>query len=576
MLVPVGLPFFVDASIAPEYLAADRPTIAVRTYGSAVAADTPVTIRVTSASLGFDSGTIAARAFANVDVPLPALRVGTHTVTIAATAGSGAAARTDRLTRTFGVVETRLARQRTSYVELPASGAFRGGNGFTTVLVADASGGRFLPLLAELAGGNGARLDRTLAADLARSLLDARFGLDEHDPSAQPFAPDRYLATDGGLALVPYGSSDLELSVLVAVVAPDRIDRARLAGYFRAIRANDAETRERQVFALAGLAGVGEPVLTAIRTAAADPALTVREQLLLGLGAARLGDSATARGILDALVRASGEQAGTLARLRVGTSAADITEGTSLAAVLASAVGSPLGPRFWAYVEANPARDRIEVLPAIAFITNTLDRQPVQPARFAWTVDGKRTDVELGTGESLRLDLTPAQLATLSIERLAGTVGVTTSWREDVAPAAFSADPDMTITRSVLPGPEIRAVDLAIVELHVRFTAQAANGCRQVAELLPSGMAPIGAGSRWYNPDYDELPPDDGVILPYDQTASQVLFCVEPTAKRREFTLRYIARVITPGTYAWEPAVAQSGSDESIANLTPATSITIR
>ena len=388
VLVPVGLPFFVDASIAPEYLAADRPTIAVRTYGSAIEPGAPVTIRVTSTSLGFDSGPIASRAFASVDVPLPVLTTGTQTLTIAATTGSGAAARTDRLTRSFGVVDTRLSRQRTGYVELPAGGAFRGGDGFTTVLVADASGGRYLPLLTDLAGGSGARLDRTLAADLARSLLKARFGLDERDPTAAPFAAERYLAIDGGLALVPYGSSDLEPSVLAAIIAPDRVDRVRLAGYLRAIRDHAGETRERRLFALAGLAGLGEPVLTALRTAAADPALTVREQLLLGLGAASLGDSATARHILDTVVRASGEQAGTLARLRVGRSAADITEGTALAVrarrgrrqparspVLGVCRGQP-GPRS----DRGPPGDRVR---------HPHPRPPARPAG-ALRVDGRR------------------------------------------------------------------------------------------------------------------------------------------------------------------------------------------
>jgi hypothetical protein len=303
--------------------------------------------------------------------------------------------------------------------------------------------------------------------------------------------------------------------------------------------------------------------------------LTVREQLLIGLGAARLGDAGTARGILDHLVAAGGEEAGTLARLRVGSTIDDITEGTALAAALAAAVGSPLGPRFQAYVEANPERDRIEVLPAIAFATWTLDHQAVEPARFAWTVDGTRHVVDLGPGETLQLGLTPAQLATLSLERLSGAVGVTSRWRETVAPAAFRADPDVTITRSVRPT-SLSAADLVVVELKVRFTAQADASCRQVVDLVPSGLTPVGAGSRWLDPDMEEPKPDDGVILPYDQTASRVSFCVGPTSARRDFILRYVARVITPGTYAWEPAVAQSATAEAIANLTEATTITIR
>jgi hypothetical protein len=578
VLVPVGLPFFVDASIAPEYLTADRPTIAVRTFGTAVAAGTPVTLRVTSTTLGFDSGPIAAVANANVDVPLPELRSGRQTLTISATTGSGASVRTDRLVRTFSVTDTRLTRQRTSFVELPTSRPFAGGaTGFTTVVVADASGGRFLDLLSGLAAGGGARLDRALAADLAAALIKDRFGSEAAaGPTAEPFVAARYQGLDDGLTLLPYSSSDLELSALVAIVAPDKIDRARLRFYLQSIHDKTDETRERQLFALAGLAGLGEPVLPAIQAAAADPGLTVREQLMLGLGAVHLGDTATGRAILDALVSSVGEGSGTLARLRVGSSAADITAGTALAAALAAGVGSPLAPRFWAYVEANPAADRIEVLPAIAFVTATLDRLPVEPARVAWTVDGTRHLVDVGAGESVRLDLTPAQLATLAIEPLAGSVGVTTRWREPVRPDAFAADPDVTIARSVRPGGTVKASDLVVVDLRVTFGAQAANGCREVTELVPSGLAPVGAESRWIDPDNEEALPDPGAIYPYDQSGSRVSFCVEPTATQRTFALRYVARVVTHGTNAWEPAIAQWATDQGVANLTPATSSTIR
>jgi hypothetical protein len=297
---------------------------------------------------------------------------------------------------------------------------------------------------------------------------------------------------------------------------------------------------------------------------------------MLGLGAAALGDSATARTILHALVSAAAEQSGTRARLRVGTTAADITAGTALAAVLAAAVGDPLAPRFWAYVEANPAADRIEVLPAIAFVIHTLDRLPVKAATFAWTVEGTRHVVDLRAGESFRLQLTPTQLASLTIERVSGTVGVTTQWQEAVRPSAFTADPDLKITRSIQPASPIKASDLVVVDLDVTFTGQAAAGCRQVTELVPSGLAPVGAESHWFNPDDEEPAPDDGIVLPYDQSGSRVFFCVEPTSTRRTFTLRYVARVVSPGTYAWEPAVAQSATDEDVANLTPASTITIR
>ncbi|HEX5822986.1 MAG TPA: alpha-2-macroglobulin family protein, partial [Candidatus Limnocylindrales bacterium] len=575
VLVPVGLPFFIDATIAPEYLVADRPTIVVRTFGTDLKADDAVTLEVTSTSLGFASGPIRTTAFASVGVPLPELHEGIETLTISATTGTGAGARTDRLTRSFSVVDTRLLRTRTNYVQLPSSSAFSGGDGLTTVTVSDASAGRYLSLLTQLASDDGARLDSGVANGAARALLVSRYGSAADSFGPQTFVASRYQGPDGGLAVLPYASSDLELSAMVAIVAPDQVNRSRLGDYLRNVLADTHETRERQMFALAGLAGLGDPVLTAIRSAAADGELTIRERLMIGIGAAALGDAATARSIATKLVAAHGEQLGQEARLRVGSSAADITEATALMAVLGAALGDQRAPRFWAYVEANPASDRLEVLTAIAYVSGTLDHLAVQPASFAYTVDGTRTVVELQRGDAFELGLTAAQLGSLKIERLAGTIGVATSWREPVRPASFQADPDVTLSRSVTPGGAIGTADLVRVDLSITFGPQTASGCHQVTELAPSGLAPIGSLANWIDPDSGEAP-DPGVVMPYDQTGSRVSFCAEPTPTQRTLVLRYYARVVTPGNYAWEPAIAESQSQEGRAALTPATTIAIR
>ena len=578
VLVPVGLPFFVDASIAAEYLLADRPSIVVRAFGSAVAAGDAVTIGVTSTSLAYDSGPIKAVAFATTAVPLPPLRLGTQSVTISATTGRGATLKTDRLTRSFTVVETHLTTARSTHLELPTSDSFSGGDGLTTVVVADASTGRYLPLLTDLASGGGARLDRGLAADVASSLLATRFGPAPAYPEGGTFAASRYQAQDGGLALLPYSSSDVELSALVAIVAPDRVNRNSLGSYLQGIRANLKETRERQMFALAGLAGLGNSILPALRLSAADPDLTIRERLMIGLGAAALGDAATARSIAAALTADHAERLGEQARLRVGTSAADITTATALMAVLTAAVGDSRAPLFWAYVEANPAVDQLQVLPAVAYVMHILDRLPVQPASFAYTLDGTRTVVALLASSSFELTLTAARLASLKIERITGSIGVTTTWREPIRPTALQPDPDVTISRTVKPSATIASADLITVDLTVTFGPQAATGCHQVTELVPSGLTPVGLLAAWIDPGTENAGsvPADGVVSPYDQSGARVFFCAEPTAKLRTVPLRYYARVVTPGTYAWEPAIAESRSQEGHAALTSAGEIVIR
>ena len=160
------------------------------------------------------------------------------------------------------------------------------------------------------------------------------------------------------------------------------------------------------MYALAGLAGLGAPVLPEIRAAAADADLTIRERLMIGLGAAALGDAATARKIAASLISEYGEGFDGEARLRVGETAADISDGTALMAILAAATGEPLAPSFWAYVEANPNADAVHDLHAIAYVERLLDRLPPKAVSFAYTIGGTRKVVDLEPGETFTMTVT--------------------------------------------------------------------------------------------------------------------------------------------------------------------------
>jgi alpha-2-macroglobulin len=573
--VPVGLPFFVDASIAPEYLTGDRPSIQVRTYGSALAAGAGVRITVTSDSLGRASRTVRAKAFETVTVGLPRLTAGLHTVTISASSGSGASAVADKLTRSFSVIDSRLERTRTAYVDAIGTDPIAGGSGLTTIVVSDASARRYLPLLLDIAAGEGARLERALAAAMASSLLSDRYGAANEAGPASEFSGDIYQTQDGGIAPVPYAGNDLQLTALVAIVAPERFQAGRLRGYLESILGDPKSTREGRVYAIAGLAGLGAPVLPQVQAAAADPQLTIRERLITGLGAAAIGDTATARGIATSLWEAYGEQVAGVARLRVGDSAGAINEATSLMAVLSASTGDARAPALWAYVEQNPSDEAPYELYAVAYVGRLIDRLPVEAASFAYVIDGRRTVVELERGDTFQLALTAAQRASLRIEPLAGSIGLTSTWREPVAAASLKVDPDISVSRTRTPAAMVRSSDLVRIDLTVRFGPKAPAGCHQVTELVPSGLVPMGPMSHWEYDDEGELVPPS-LTSPYAVVGQRVLFCAEPTKKQPTIQLRYYARVISPGTYVWQPAVVESRTAPDRAALTREATVTIR
>ena len=129
-MVPVGLPFFVDATIADEYLASDRPIIRLRAYGTSLKSGDRVSFDVAGPSLGLAPTVVNGTAFRDVSIPLPPLSVGVHRITIGASATTpGAAALADRLVRTITVVRSRTAHTRTAFDTVTTGLSVPGGPG---------------------------------------------------------------------------------------------------------------------------------------------------------------------------------------------------------------------------------------------------------------------------------------------------------------------------------------------------------------------------------------------------------------------------------------------------------------
>jgi hypothetical protein len=566
VLVPVGLPFFVDATLAPEYLVGDVPILRLRGYGAGVGAGDPVSFVVSAPTLGLGPTTVRGTAFEALRLPLPAMTAGDHAIRIEASATHAGKALGDILVRTVHVVDSRLGTVAASYDSLGPDFRPQGGDGLTTYVVTDAGRGRLIAPLQELASSTSARFDRTAAAELARTLLIQEFSVAASSLATTGFDASRY-QTDTGIALLPYASTDLFLTARAALVAGSLVDVDAIRQTLSTELGPDTtSTRERRIVALAGLAGIGDDVLVQLR-AVDQSVLTVREQLWLALGFAAAGDEATARSIERSVLDASGQRLGAWVRLAVGTSRNDTLEASGLLLLLAGRLGDPIGADVYTYLVEQPSADQVFPLEELGYVQGVLDRLPRTAARFAWTVAGDRHVVTLDPGGAFSLVLTPGQRAGLRLEPLDGQLAVATTWI--ATGGALPSDPSITVTRTVSPSGEATQDRLVRVMLFVTFGAQAPNGCYRLTDLLPSGLAPVVAGAGWGQGE-----DDTGIIGPYEIEGQRVSWCASPSDKIH--TYGYSARVVTPGTYRWEPAVVQFEAASSVGSSTPATTFTIR
>jgi alpha-2-macroglobulin len=566
--IAVSLPFFAEATVAPEYLVVDRPVVRVRGFGAGLPAGTPVTFTVRSDTLQMAPVTVTAPAFTAAEVPLAPLTAGAHTLRIEATAvtPSGTTVR-DALVRTFTVVATRATRVQASWTAVGAGTQVPAGSGATRLLLADAGRGRVLPILEDLAWQGGSRADAAIAADVARRVLSDAFGVvaDEPVDGAGLLA---FTVDEGWLSLVPYGGADLDVTALDALAGDRRLNAAAAVETLRGVAYAPDQERGRRLLALAGLAGLGQPVLTDVRAAAAQTDLTVPERISLALAALAAGDEELARTLEHGVLADAGVHLGPWTRLTV-LAGEDAAVQTARLAIVAASLGEPVAAEMDAWLAANPPRTTTVNLERAIAAKGWAARLPRTAAKAALTVDGTRREVAIDAGTAAEIHLTPAQAASATVDSVTGSV-LMVAWRSiPLRPGDLIPARGQVLERSVSPSGTIGETATVVVTLRVTLGPDAGKGCWRVVDFVPSGLAPLTPGSR---------PVDDegvrGGVGPDKVSGQRVEFCVAQGTKPVQ-VVRYVARVVNPGSYAWEPAVLQSWDVPDQGVATPSDSIVI-
>jgi hypothetical protein len=511
--------------------------------------------------------TVTADAFGSAYIPLPALSLGTQRIRIAGSAAVGGQTLQDAMTRTFSVVASRATQQRTTWLPLSGTTRVEVGQGMTNVVLVDAGRGRVVPTLEELATSGGVRADQVLASALATRVLTEQFGI-KGLAAPDPNGLDAY-ASGGDLSIVPWGSAQLDVTALAAIAGDSRIVIDPSSSMLASIAGDAGETRARRLLALAGLAALGQPVQDRIAAAAAQTDLGVEEQVYLALAALEAGDEALAGRLEQQLLAQHGLQSGHQVRLDAGADT-DTTLVTARLAIVAASLGDPIAAEMDEYVAAHPSKSTLVVLERAIAARGWALRVASTPVKAALTVDGVRTDVTLSSGDAAAYSLTPAQAASATLAPVSGSVLAIQTWDDALEPSSLTPPDGVSFTRTVTPGGEVAADGTVIVEFEVTLTPDQSGGQWQVVENVPSGLAPI---PYFGAPDDPEALAAD--IAPAFVDGQRVAFMVGWDPLHPTQRLRYVARVVTAGTYAWEPSVLQSTVAPASGLTVPAETVTI-
>ncbi len=553
----VRLPFFIDVNAASTYLDGDRPTVIMRAYGTGLSTGQKVdyTVALTDPQGKTTNFAAAGLAFEPLDQQLTKLEPGDYSLKVAASSGK----LKDSLIRKFSVVSSLQERTVSHYVLLKDGLVLQGGTQEPTHLVfTDYEKSKYLEGLYRLIWMDGGRLEQKLAGQEASQLLTEYFPEEAALVPLQAVAPvAEFQRPDGGMAILPYASSDLELSVLVACGFADRVDERALRGYLRLKL--DEEGQDRSL-ALLGLAALDEPVLNAIRQELNGPGVSDQSRVNLAMGLLEIGDGAEASRVFRDIVNRYGEDLGGTLRIKVGKDQDDIVLATTRAGLLAARINQPEKIKLYQYLLENPGQDLVNDLEQVQMLRPLLSQMQPGEVSFSYSLDGKKISKRLSGGESFGLTVLPRTLSTLNFTEVQGQVGVSSTYSQTFSGGGIQPSGDLKISRQYQVNAATKTSwkrsDLVKVIIYFEVGSKAPGGIYEVVDILPAGLTYV---SRPYDYGIDE-----GAFnwwsFPSEVKGNKLVFTVGKTSG----TITYYARVSAPGEYVGSAPLISSVTSPAV------------
>lgn len=558
--IDATLPFFTDGVLNDTYLEGDKPIIAVNSYGVDIEEGEVVNYEISVPTLGINEfKKIQGKAFVQGYFELPKLTLGEHKMIIRAKSSRG---HVDTIEKTFKVVETYHTRVVNDFYELSNDLEIKGSeDGITTLIFSDLNRGKYYYDLAVLKYDYGVRVDQKITSLLAKSLLEEYFDIE--DKEEKELNLYQYQQNDGGISILPYSESELELTAKIADLAPDKFDKSLLLEYFNN---KYEEKNSNRAVALYGKAALGQPVLNQLNDLSKVNNLSIKDKLYIALAYEKNGHKEGAMNVLDEILRESGEFNEVYIRIDKGVDQDDIVETTSLAAVIASRVNMEEKTKLFEYITSHHTEDILIKLEKIMFLQEELSKLPDTTASFKYMINDEEKEVTLEKGRILRLLITPENLKNISFSGIEGKVAVNALYEVALDTSIDNIDKYASVKREyyTIDGEKtntFKNTDIVKVVIYPNIEGKAFNGVYEIVDILPAGLKPIE--NFWGRvPNYEK-----GVRYPWDIEGQKVKFYTYYQSEYRNEPMVYYARVISKGEYNCEKTIIQNTKTRNTASF---------
>lgn len=510
-LAAATLPFYLTPLYTDTYLEGDDVVIAAGAVGTGANPGDAVSYTVTIAdAAGKELDKQTAEGTIGVRVPFSfgKLEAGAYTLTMESVCGENS----DAVRYPFSVVKQALTTPVYENMPLKDTVNIDSVRYPVKLMVYDQRMQPYMEGLQYLSMQAGERTEIIAAAYRAQLAYNELLDEAEREPVRRDVRLDDIQIGDGGVRLLPVSESSAAVTAKMLVAAPELINKGAARDYLKGVLQNPAAAQDDRVMAYLGLAAAKEPILLDLLRIISEEgaSMTDAQRLYLGTGLALLGDFTSADLVYHSLggrlvkdgdmLYAEGAD-GTL-DARIQTSAA--------ALMLASVTSNPDADALMRYMN-NLDRDRAKSYSTLANLEmlcyiNSFTPPQKGAESFSYTdTQGemqKRT-LENGGIEPLSMSYEALKAANFQAN---GNVYACALYTGYADAAQIPDDERVQITKTYTPvaGDGIGVSDRVRVDLTVRFSDSAPDGCYIVSDYIPSGMRYMEtSGVLGINPYFD-------------------------------------------------------------------------
>lgn len=539
--IDAKLPYFITIIKSDFYMVGDNPSISVRSFGTVTdekdTIDYTITLENQNGKKEVFKTTSKGHEYANIDIGK--LVKGKYTITVEGKNGTY----TDGIKEEFEVVDTMLKTIVIDYIDLDKNTNISDTESYTMLNFYNKAISSYYNTLSSLSYTWGSRVDQQLARKIASDLMKEYFEKAENNDEYQF---DKYQIEDGGIALLPYSSSDPLLSAKVASMVPELFDTYSLKQYFYNVIKNKESTGINVAAAYWGLASLKEPVLIDIQNILINEEMTIKERILFGMGLLEFGDINGAKEIYIDIMNKYGKKIGEYIYVDTGIDKDDILEATSLLAVMSLRLDLNEKYSLLNYVTHNRTETILTYLEQIMFVKYDIPDID-QEVSFSYVIDGKETDIELKDNESYGIYLSQEQTEDIRFKNINGEVTVAVSYYGNLKDSGISNAKNFELNRTYQSSGSsnnlIKQSDVIKVTLTPKFDESAPDGYYEITDVIPAGIRYIKGNNG------------NDISYPASIDGQRIVFGYYLDKKNPMKPITYYARAVAPGKYIADNAV---------------------